>query len=121
MKLIKMLIPLMLLPLTGCVNNNDNHQYMEKHIVQLNTNNFETYLTVQKETGTYNYRYIFSGCLSFAYYDNVVINIEHTPSSSGSSQKATLLVQLDAGGNGITNYLYSPQIVSVAGTVSYWF
>ena len=93
-------------------------QIPQKHIVPLTMNNYSTYIetslvaylssTPQKVVFTAN------GCLSYAYYENVVFEIEH------DGEK--MLVECNAAGNGNASYggRNLGTITSISGTVIYW-
>ena len=90
----------------------------QKHTVSLTVNNYSTYIetslvahissTPQKVVFTAN------GCLSYAYYENVVFEIEH------DGEK--MLVVCNAAGNGSNSYggRNLGTITAVSGTVIYW-
>lgn len=90
----------------------------QKHIVSLTMNNYSTYVetsfvaylssTPQKVVFTAN------GCLSYAYYENVVFEIEH------DGEK--MLVACNAAGNGNGSYggRNLGTITAISGTIIYW-
>lgn len=90
----------------------------QKHIVSLTMNNYSTYIetsfvaylssTPQKVVFTAN------GCLSYAYYENVVFEIEH------DGEK--MLVACNAAGNGNCSYggRNLGTITAISGTIIYW-
>lgn len=90
----------------------------QKHTIPLTINNYSTYIetslvahlssTPQKVVFTAN------GCLSYAYYDNVIFEIEH------DGEK--MLVVCNAAGNANSSYAGRNlgTITAVSGTVIYW-
>lgn len=90
----------------------------QKHIVSLTMNNYSTYIetsfvaylssTPQKVVFTAN------GCLSYAYYENVVFEIEHDGEKT--------LVACNAAGNGNGSYggRNLGTITAISGTIIYW-
>lgn len=90
----------------------------QKHTISLTLNNYSTYIetshvahlssTPQKVVFTAN------GCLSYAYYENVVFEIKH------GGEK--LLVACNAAGNGNCSYggRNLGTITAISGTVIYW-
>lgn len=93
-------------------------QLPQKHTVSLTMNNYSTYI----ETSLIAYpgltpqkvEFTAKGCLSYAYYENVVFEIEH------DGQK--MLVACNAAGNGNGSYggRNLGTITAVSGTVIYW-
>lgn len=98
---------------------------MSRHEVTLNLKNYLTYLNITESS--YNSdtipRFTFSGCLSYAFYDNVVITISYQGYSSyGTPPIETTTVTLNANGQG-TVYLHnvsSASITGISGNVIYW-
>ena len=90
----------------------------QKHTIPLTISNYSTYIetslvahlssTPQKVVFTAN------GCLSYAYYDNVIFEIEH------DGEK--MLVGCNAAGNANSSYAGRNlgTITAVSGTVIYW-
>lgn len=90
----------------------------QKHIIALTLNNYSTYIetsfvaylssTPQKVVFTAN------GCLTYAYYENVVFEIEH--------DGVKMLVACNAAGNGSDSYggRNLGTITAISGTVIYW-
>lgn len=88
-------------PATTNKDTVNNERYYPKHYeIELNMENYETYLllvlekTTSGTSGTYirtNYRYRFYGALTYAYYENVVVVLEN---EAGVEQT----VKLNAGG-----------------------
>lgn len=106
---------------TSSVTENVGMQQPElpqKHTISLTMNNYSTYIetsivaylssTPQKVEFTAN------GCLSYAYYENVVFEIEH------DGQK--MYVTCNAAGNGKGSYggRTIGTITAISGTVIYW-
>lgn len=95
-----------------------SQQMPQKHIVSLTMNNYSIYIetslvvhltpTPQKVVFTAN------GCLSYAYYENVVFEVEH------DGEK--MLVACNAAGNGNGSYggRNLGTITAVSGTIIYW-
>ena len=93
-------------------------QLPQKHTVSLTMNNYSTYI----ETSLIAYpglipqkvEFTAKGCLSYAYYENVIFEIEH------DGQK--MLVACNAAGNGNGSYggRNLGTITAVSGTVIYW-
>ena len=105
------------------LNNNSiaSVETMHKYNVQLNMNNYRTYIDIRSTTVDFstssNTYYVFDGALSYAYYDNVVINY----TINGETKE----VKLSAGGFG--NYYVSnsrvtttAEITGISGSVIYW-
>lgn len=97
---------------------------MTRHEVTLNLENYSTYLNITESS--YNSdtipRFTFSGCLSYAFYDNVVVTISYQGYSSGTPPIETTTVTLNANGQGAV-YLHSvssASISSISGSVIYW-
>lgn len=94
-------------------------QLPQKHTVSLTMNNYSTYIEtsfVVSNTATGALKTVFtaSGCLSYAYYENVVFEIEH------DGEK--MLVACNATGNGSGSYggRNLGTITAISGTVIYW-
>ena len=106
---------------TSSVTENVGMQQPElpqKHTISLTMNNYSTYI----ETSIVAYRsstpqkveFTANGCLSYAYYENVVFEIEH------DGQK--MYVTCNAAGNGKGSYGGTTigTITAISGTVIYW-
>lgn len=93
-------------------------QSPQKHTISLTMSNYSTYI----ETSLIAYpgltpqkvEFTAKGCLSYAYYENVIFEIEH------DGQK--MLVACNAAGNGNGSYggRNLGTITAVSGTVIYW-
>ncbi len=103
--------------LTGSTETQQT-QSPQKHTISLTMSNYSTYI----ETSLIAYpgltpqevEFTAKGCLSYAYYENVIFEIEH------DGQK--MLVACNAAGNGNGNYggRNLGTITAVSGTVIYW-
>lgn len=93
---------------------------MEKHEIELSLDNYLMYFNVTESILNYSSPYTFAGCLSYAYYDNVIVTIEYTNDSSGSKQTKKIL--LNAAGNGTApeTRCETAKIVGISGTVIFW-
>ena len=117
-------------PLSG-TEDNSNIQSNEKeeskielpskHIISLNSENYLFYFDISYNTTAGDYVKTFctiKGCLSYAYYNNVVFTIQY----NGTVNPSQLKIVCNAAGNGNGSFSgrdnYS--IVSVSGTVTYW-
>ena len=105
------------------VNNNDNikekAEEKQKYVIELNMDNYLKYIDVRAETATSNsVRYAFYGSLSYAFYDNVVVECERTYSSN----LYPYTVELSAGGYGLyyTSGYGSYEVKGISGKVIYW-
>ena len=94
-------------------------QLPQKHTVSLTMSNYSTYIETSfivsnTATGAFQTVFTANGCLSYAYYENVVFEIEH------DGQK--MLVACNAAGNGNGSYggRNLGTITAVSGTVIYW-
>ncbi len=116
------LLPLLALALAGCTSNAVATSASTKHEVTLSMGNYLTYFDVTASSrtesmlGTFT-KYIFAGCLNYAFYSNVVVTLAVT--KSGVSSTTTLA--LNAGGNGVSDYYVTVSVTNIAGKVSYWF
>lgn len=91
---------------------------MERHEVELNINNYQTYINRRSlSDGSYASIY-FEGALSYAYYDNVVITYTRT----NGSNKTTDTLKLSAGGysSWYTTGYGTYTVTDVSGKVIYW-
>ena len=132
MKRMLFLLPFLALCLNACTseekNTTDNtpaptKQVMEKHEISLNLTNFLTYFDITSTTSYNQTTYVFSGCLSYAYYDNVVITIKyHLSNEDIESNSKIEEVVLNAAGNGHFDGggKYLGKINAVKGKVTYW-
>ena len=90
----------------------------QKHTILLTINNYSTYIETSFAVGrasmSEKVTFTANGCLSYAYYENVVFEIEH------DGEK--ILVACNAAGNG--NGSYSGRnigtITAISGNVIYW-
>lgn len=108
---------------TQPATNNTNG--MTRHEVSLNLNNYLTYLNVTESqyNGDTIPRFTFSGCLSYAFYDNVIVTINYQGYSSyGTPPTQTTTVTLNANGQGSVylNSVSSASISSISGSIVYW-
>ena len=94
---------------------------MEKHEVILNLKNYANYFDIDVKVIANSMapivtQYSFSGCLTYAYYDNA----EFTITYGNSSSEATL--KLNAAGNGTIKVdgRDNNSITAVSGKVIYW-
>ena len=79
---------------------------MKKYVVVLNTENYTKYIDLKMiDLGAANSYYFFEGSLSYAYYDDVVINETYSLSTGG-----------------YYGYIYKnkPEVTSITGKVIYW-
>ena len=110
---------------TQPATNNETNNGMTRYEVSLNLNNYLTYLNVTESQ--YNVdtipRFTFSGCLSYAFYDNVIVTINYQGYSTyGTPPTQTTTVTLNANGQGSVylNSVSSASISSISGSVVYW-
>ena len=140
----KVFIPLLfsicLLCMTGCASTNGQIQttdtpsndatVMEKHIVSITADNYQKFLTVEKNvvdggSSSTSYHY-FRGALSYAFYDNVIITYNYHSSGTSGDTITEKKLSLNAGGCGTiitSNSRYgnsSYEITNVTGTRIYW-
>lgn len=125
-KLTTFLLPLLALGLAGCTNNavatSASGPSMTKHEVTLSMSNYQTYFDVtasshtESMVGTFT-KYIFMGCLNYAFYSNVVVTFDVTSSTASS----TITLALNAGGNGTAGDYRTIAVSGISGMVSYWF
>lgn len=140
----KVFIPLFfsicLLCMTGCASTNGQIQttdtpsndatVMEKHIVSITADNYQKFLTVEKNvvdggSSSTSYHY-FRGALSYAFYDNVIITYNYHSSGTSDDTITEKKLSLNAGGCGTiitSNSRYgnsSYEITNVTGTIIYW-
>lgn len=133
MKKMLFLLPFLALCLGGCTNNGNSGggsntpapttQTMEKHEVSLNTSNYQTYFDISSSTSYNQTTYDFAGCLSYAFYEDVVITIKYYNNTDTSeSNSKTEDVKLNAGGNGhfAGGGKYFGKVNAVKGKVIYW-
>ena len=135
MKKMLFLLPFLALCLGGCTNISSNNneggnntpapttQAMEKHEVSLSTSNYQTYFDISSSTSYNQTTYDFAGCLSYAFYEDVVITIKYYNSTDTSeSNSKTEDVKLNAGGNGhfAGGGKYLGTVNAVKGKVIYW-
>lgn len=123
-------LPLLALCLVGCSKTSGSGttpapttQVMEKHEIALNSENYRTYFDISSSTSYNQTTYDFSGCLSFALYEDVYITIQYyTSTDHTEANKRTEDVKLNAGGNGhfAGGGKYSGTIKSASGKVIYW-
>lgn len=106
--------------------SSNNATIMEKHVVSLTIENYEKFITIETvpaigDVSTSYYHY-FSGALSYAFYDNVIITYNYN-SNSTSTEK---ILALNVGGCGTiitSSSRYgssSYEIINVSGTIIYW-
>ena len=95
---------------------------MEKHEIELNLDNYLLYFDVknsQPSKYSPSSPYQFSGCLAYAFYDNVCVSFEYH--SNGES--TTHVLKLNANGNGaapITGSTTTVNLVDISGKVVFW-
>lgn len=94
-------------------------QLPQKHTVSLTMNNYFTYIETSFDVrntavGTLQTIFTSNGCLSYAYYENVVFEIEH------DGEK--MFVACNAAGNGNGSYggRNLGTITAISGTIIYW-
>jgi len=81
--------------------------YKKHYEIDLNLDNYQTYLTYTSETtvisGAYhnNYTHNIDGVLSFAYYENVVISFDVTYTNSSKTYHGVYDVLLNAAGDAV--------------------
>ncbi len=120
------LLSLLALLLASCASTSQNacscRNSMSKHEVDISLSNYETYFDVTKtynsEHGIVSRKYIFAGCLSYAFYENVVVSFNVTYLSGGST---SITLKLNANGNGTTDAYAEIDITAISGKGSYWF
>ncbi len=105
-------------------NKSYANQNMTKHEIELTLDNYLSYFDVA--TSSYNNQspYRFTGCLSYALYDNVSVCFEYTTSYSyGAPTKQTRVVKLDKSGTGsapIKDGNTTVKLIDISGKVIYW-
>ncbi len=111
-----LLLPASILMLTSC-------SYIgSKHEVELTTCNYATYFDIEKTTGD-QITYSFSGCLDYAYYDNVQITFNYYKTTTKDEVNiVSETIYLNAAGNGVFNGAgkYYGSIQNIKGVVIYW-
>lgn len=127
MKKTLFLIPLTILSIVGCSNDNTNNNeitFPTKHEIVLTLSNYKTYFDITSTTNYNQTTYDFKGCLSYAFYDGVVITIEYYNAgvSTSETNSESEDVILNAGGNGhfAGGGKYYGTINSITGKVIYW-
>lgn len=92
--------------------------YMEKHEIELTMDNYWYYFDVKTSIANYTPPYEFTGCLSYAYYDNVCVSFECT--KSGSTE--IYVVKLKANGEGVMPFISgtSVHLLDITGKVIFW-
>lgn len=70
-------------PNNESTSNSSNNTGLKHYEIDLTADNYQTFLNFSKEALTinnrfYNYNYILSGVLSYAYYENVVVTFDIT-------------------------------------------
>ena len=98
---------------------------MIRHEVSLNMNNYQAYFNVTKSNLNISERprFSFSGCLSYAFYDNVKVTVSYRGfSTGGEAPLETETVTLNANGVGAV-YIWSASeyyISNITGSIVYW-
>lgn len=92
---------------------------MVKHEVTLTLDNYLLYFDVVESSIKTQPRFKFSGCLSYAYYDNVSVIVEYSTDNSTENKR----IALNTAGNGEVPFEQradTPRIVGISGTVVFW-
>ena len=94
----------------------------EKHIVELNLNNYLTYFDITTSSGYDRTSWIINGCLDYAFYDSIKITILYYENNTKNGDPKTEDILLNAGGNGSFNVVgrYFSSVSSISGKVIYW-
>ena len=109
-------------------SNNKNNEKEEseielpsKHIISLNLENYLLYFDINYNVSaatSVKTSCTIKGCLSYAYYDNVVFTIQYKTSANSSQLK--IMCNAAGNGNGSFSGRDNSSIISVSGTVTYW-
>lgn len=112
-----LLLPVSFLMLTSC-------SYIgSKHEVELTTCNYATYFDIEKTTENNQTTYSFSGCLDYAYYDNVQITFNYYKTDAKNEENlVSEMIYLNAAGNGVFSGAgkYYGSVQNIKGVVIYW-
>lgn len=99
-------------------------QNMTKHEIALTLDNYLSFFDVQTSIVNGQSPYKFTGCLNYAFYDNVAVYVEYTTSYSyGDPTKETVVVKLNSAGKGnapVKNGNQTAELVAISGTVVFW-
>ncbi len=122
--------------IAGCNTNNgqihtdetpsNNVSVMEKHVVSISMENYKKFITIETvpfigDVSTSYYHY-FSGALSYAFYDNVIVTYNYNSNSTSTEN----ILTLNVGGCGTITTSSSRygsssyEITNVSGTIIYW-